>query len=156
MHAGSPQLRPARGPVPHSGRAPDLGIGKRCLRVSLCAVLSLPLAASPARAEGWTCRLTERCVTGEACVRLATPARASLTISDDGTSLRISVAGETSEMRRLEETRIGSTYWQGIDGRTTAFLTIYRDGTLALSSHDATQDDIAVIGAIGSCTRAVG
>lgn len=120
------------------------------------AVVALLLLAGTAQAEGWTCRLTERCVTGDSCVKLATPATASLSFSADGNSLRVSVDQETTDMRKLEVTNISSTFWQRIDGRTMAFLTFYRDGTLALSSHDATQDDIAATASIGTCTRAVG
>jgi hypothetical protein len=118
------------------------------------ALLALPLLATAASAEGWACRLTDRCVTGDSCVTLAKPIPASL--SFNGNSLRVSVDKETSDMTQIDATPFSRTYFQRIDGRTMAFLTLYRDGTLALSSHDAAQADIAATASLGTCARAVG
>ncbi len=118
------------------------------------ALLALPLLATAAHAEGWTCRLTDRCVTGDACVQLATPVTASLSFSDK--SLRLSIDGETSDLAQIDATPISDTFFRRIDDRTLAFLTLFRDGTLTLSSHDAAQDTIAATASRGTCTRAVG
>jgi hypothetical protein len=117
-------------------------------------IVLLPLLATAAHAEGWTCRLTDRCVTGDACVQLATPVTASLSFGDN--SLRLSVEGETSDMARIDATPISDTFFRRIDDRRLAFLTLFRDGTLTLSSHDAAQDTIAATASVGTCTRAVG
>lgn len=122
------------------------------MRTRLAIALSL-LAAS-AQAEGWTCRMTDRCVTGESCFQLATPITASLTFT--GNTLRLAVDGETSDMAQIDATPFSRTYFQRIDGRTLAFLTLYRDGTLAISSHDAATATTAATAARGTCAKAVG
>lgn len=121
---------------------------------SILTILLVPFLATAAYAEGWTCRLTDRCVTGESCFRLATPVTASLSFT--GNSLHLSVDNETSDMTQIDATPFSRTFFQRVDGRTMAFLTLYRDGTLALSSHDAAQADIASTASVGTCTRAVG
>ena len=113
----------------------------------------LPLAA-PAHAETWDCSVSTRCVTGESCFDLFDPGMLNLTVAKDGKSLSLKGGGEEGTMRRIDTTATSSTFFDRIDPQTIGFLTLFHDGTLTLSSHDASNGTTAATASSGICKKA--
>ena len=119
--------------------------------LAICQVLA---GAALAGDEIWTCSVSSRCVSGESCFDLATPAIFALTVAADGKSATFDANGERATMRLIDAQRQSRSFFQRVGPGTIGFMTLYSDGTLTLSSHDASGGDVAATASQGKCTRA--
>lgn len=117
--------------------------------------LALMLTAAPAAAETWACTLTQRCATGYEC-RAVEDGRATIVIAPDGATAAITVDDETETFRKIAEATVGRTYMVELEGSTVGFMTLYGDGTLAMSAHEIDEGDISAFAAEGTCERTDG
>ena len=69
-------------------------------------------------------------------------------------SLALKGGGEEGTMRRIDTTATSSTFFDRIDPQTIGFLTLFHDGTLTLSSHDASNGTTAATASSGICKKA--
>ena len=118
--------------------------------LATCQVLA---GAALAGDEIWTCSVSSRCVSGESCFDLATPATFALTMAADGKSATFDASGERATMRLIDAQRQSRSFFQRMGPGTIGFMTLYSDGTLTLSSHDGSGGDIAATASEGKCTR---
>ena len=118
--------------------------------LAACQVLA---GAAMAGGDVWHCTIASRCVTGESCFDMATPAKLTLSVAADGKTVAFASPGEQLKMRLIDTQSRSRTFFQRVDLGTIGFMTLYSDGTLMLSSHDASGGDIAATASPGTCTR---
>jgi hypothetical protein len=111
------------------------------------------LLAAPAAADTWACALDERCATGSGCLK-PVGARAEITVAADGASADVRVGDVNQVISRVAYAPDSATYLAVLGDGTIAFFTLFEDGTITLSSHEVTSDDIASVASDGACTRA--
>ena len=127
-----------------------ISLGHAFTVLAACQVLA---GAAMAGGDMWDCTIASRCVSGESCFDIATPAKLTLSVATDGKSVASASPGETLKMRLIDAQTGSRTFFQRVGSGTIGFMTLYSDGTLLLSSHDASGGDVAATASQGTCTR---
>lgn len=123
------------------------------LALSVLAACQVFATTALADGESWNCAVASRCVTGESCFDLATPAWFTLDLTADGKAATLKSPGETATMQLIDAQSLSRTFFHRMGSETIGFMTLYSGGGLMLSSHDASGGNLVATASNGTCKR---